>query len=156
MVKEVLPDIISKIHIRTPVQDDMPFIYSSWLKSYRGTDFAKNITNSVYYEYHHNVIEDLINNSTIVLATDINDTTHIMAYIIAAKINGLLTVHYLYVKHTYRRLGIGKTLFSIFDKDTDSPICYTHETSLGGRIASKYKLTYNPYLIVMPKGKETE
>jgi len=146
--EESTTDIANQITARTAGEADLPFIYSSWLKSYRNSNFAKPISNDVYYENHHDIIEDLLASSQVILACNVNDPAQIMGYVVASKINGILTYHYLYVKHTYRRLGIGKLLFNVFEQP-DQPACYTHETATAKKLAPRYNLIYNPYLIVI-------
>ena len=38
-----------KIRLRAATEEDIPFIMNSWLKSFRGSSFSRNIINTVYF-----------------------------------------------------------------------------------------------------------
>ena len=42
--------------LRPLTEEDYPFLYNSWLKSYRFSLFAERITNTIYFEDHHHVL----------------------------------------------------------------------------------------------------
>ncbi len=142
-----MDEVKNIVALRTELPDDRSFIFSSWLKSFRHSPFAKPMTNTVYFEAHHAVIDDLINRSQLVIACNPEDQTQIYGYIVAEVINGIFTVHYTYVKHTYRKLGIANLLLSAFDRDPSLLACYTHHTYFAERIANSKNLLYHPYLI---------
>ena len=142
--------INDQIALRAALPTDLPFIYSSWLKSYRHSYFAKNITNTIYFKEHHDIIESLLDKSQIVIACDKHDQTQIFGYMVANFVDNIFTVHYLYVKHPYRKLGLGSTLLRTMS-DLKTLSCYTHETSVAQRLAAKYNFVYHPYLMVLPE-----
>jgi hypothetical protein len=137
---------LKSIAIREFTSSDIGFVFNSWLKSFRSSYFAKGIPNSVYFSGHHKLIEHLIQNSRVVIACDPADTKNIYGYICASTVQGILVVHYVYVKHTFRCLGVAKTLMNQFEHDASRAACYTHQTLMGDRIAPKFNLIYHPYL----------
>lgn len=135
--------------LREPDKEDINFIFSSWLKSFRTSNFAKNVSNTIYFDQHHKVIESLLQNSKVIIACNRDDKKQIFGYIVATRIDGIFTVHYAYVKHTYRRLGIGKLLLSAFNHDIRDLSCYTHDTHMGNKLAAKFNFVYHPYLMII-------
>ena len=45
------------VRLRTLTEEDSPFIFNSWLKSYRFSHFGEKITNTIYFEDHHKVMK---------------------------------------------------------------------------------------------------
>lgn len=147
MKEDKLPEILEQITFRQPIESDLPFIFSSWLKSFRNSNFAKNISNEIYYPEHHRIIEDILRYSTVILACDKSNVENIYGYIVAATLDDVFTVNYVYVKHTYRRMGLAGLLINAFQRDTREPAFYTHETYMANTLAKKYNFQYNPYLL---------
>ena len=144
-----LPEILEQITFRQPIEADLPFIFSSWLKSFRNSNLAKNVSNDVYYKQHHIIIEDILKTSTILLACDKANVENIYGYIVAAKLDNVFTVHYVYVKQTYRRMGLASLLLGAFERDKHEPGYYTHDTYMANVLSKKYRLEYNPYLLAV-------
>jgi len=137
----------TKCRIRPMVDEDIPFIFNSWLKSYRFSHFGEKITNTIYFQDHHKVIERIIKNSKTLIACDPEDSSQLYGYIVAAVEEGILVLHFLYVKHTFRNLGIGKTLLDALGHDKSSAAVYTHHTRMADKLAAKYNFVYHPYLM---------
>jgi GNAT superfamily N-acetyltransferase len=145
---------IGSIQIRNISDADVGFVFNSWLKSYRNSNFSRDIPNSIYFGSHHKLIERLISRSEVKIACNAEDAGQIYGYIVAEKVQGILTLHYMYVKHTYRNMGIGKVLLNQFEWDFSTAGCYTHETKIVSRLAAKYNLAYHPYLLMELFNKE--
>jgi len=137
----------TKCRIRPMVDEDIPFIFNSWLKSYRFSHFGEKITNTIYFQDHHKVIERIIKNSKTLIACDPEDSSQLYGYIVAAVEEGILVLHFIYVKHTFRNLGIGKTLLDALGHDKSSAAVYTHHTRMADKLAAKYNFVYHPYLM---------
>lgn len=142
-------DIQDLVELRRIKPKDRAFIFSSWLRSFRDAPFAKNISNTIYFEHHHELIERLLDESEVIIACDKNDPDTICGFICAQMIDGIFTIHYIYTKHTYRRLGIGEYLLNAFEHDTQSLGCYTHHNKIANKLAAKYNLVYHPYLMAV-------
>ena len=148
-----MSNIKEAVMLRKVIPSDISFIFSSWLKSYRSSNFAKNISNTIYYKAHHNLIETLLRYSDVIIACSSTDQDQIFGYMVASRIDGIFTIHYAYVKHPYRKLGIGTMMLGAFDHDFSTVGCYTHDTYIAHRLSVKYNLVYHPYLMVI---NETE
>jgi ribosomal protein S18 acetylase RimI-like enzyme len=133
--------------LRPLTEEDHPFLYNSWLKSYRFSLFAERITNTIYFEDHHKLIEKIINNSKTLIACNPSDPSQLYGYIVAGEEEGVLVVHFLYVKHTFRNMGIGKTLLDAVGHSSDVASVYTHHTRMADKLSSKYNFVYHPYLM---------
>lgn len=135
------------VRLRPATQEDVGFIFNSWLKSFRYSTFAKDITNTVYFTNHHKVIEDRLKNNQTIIACNDADPSQIFGFINAGLTDGILCINYIYVKQTFRNLGIGKILLNSFNHDPSVASCYTHETRISERLAAKYNMVYHPYLL---------
>ena len=135
------------VRLRTLIDDDLPFLFSSWLKSYRSSHFAEKITNTIYFEDHHKVIERIIKNSKVLIACNPADPSQLYGYSVATEEGGVLVLHFLYVKHTFRNMGIGKTLLDAVGHERDKAAVYTHHTRMADKLASKYNFVFHPYLL---------
>lgn len=136
-----------QVRLRPANQTDVPFIFNSWLKSYRDSAGAKTVSNTVYFAEHHKLIERIVKNNSVILAVNDSDPSQIYGYICAGQTEGIFTLHYLYVKHNFRNLGIGKVLLNAFEHDLATAGIYTHHTKIADKIASKYNFVYHPYVL---------
>ena len=144
------------IRIREATEQDVNFIFSSWLKSYRDSSFAKSITNTVYFHEHHKLIEELLKTCKVLVACDNNNIGDIFGYTVTEEIEGQFVTHFSYVKHTYRNLGIAKALFKEAGADFTKLSLYTHSTKNSDRFAEKYNLVHSPYIAFMKQYRVKE
>jgi ribosomal protein S18 acetylase RimI-like enzyme len=135
------------VRLRQADQNDVPFIFNSWLKSYRDSSTAKLVSNTVFFSEHHKLIERIVKHNPVILAVNDADPTQIYGYICAGVTEGIFTLHYIYVKHNFRNLGIGKALLNAFEHDLATAGIYTHHTKIADKIASKYNFLYHPYVL---------
>jgi GNAT superfamily N-acetyltransferase len=140
MAKQELPIAFRHTHA-----EDIPFIFNSWLQSYRHSIHVKNIANTVYFGEHHKVLERIMKRSEAIIACDPTDQTQIFGYIVYEIITGVLVVHYAYVKLPYRKLGIMKQLLEKAGRKVNHHFVYTHETHTAHKLALKFSAFYNPY-----------
>lgn len=138
------------IAIRLGKPDDMPFIYSSWLKSYKQSFAAKDITNSVYYYHHHKLIENIVDDGgKVLVACDPTDDQVIYGYFIYTLLPKFAVpcLHYVYVKQPFRGLGVAKAMLTESKIDTSKLSVCTHMSGIGKLAAEKYNFVYNPYIV---------
>jgi GNAT superfamily N-acetyltransferase len=135
------------IRFRAASEEDIGFIFNSWLKSFRHSYFAKVISNTIYYEEQHKILEALIKASKVIVACDEKDTSQIYGYAVGDEIDNFLIIHYVYVKHSFRNMGIGKALLNVFDHSPEKAAIYTMHTRTCERLAPKYNFVYHPYII---------
>jgi ribosomal protein S18 acetylase RimI-like enzyme len=91
---------------------DFGFILNSWLKSYRNSKFAKGLKNETYYRNQGELIMGLLATAVTVVACADDDEDQILGYIVGQEpVDGPgYQVHYVYIKHLYRRLGFASAL----------------------------------------------
>lgn len=135
----------SSLRLRAATESDIAFIFNSWLKCYRHSDFAKEMQNEVYFAAQHKVIESLFKKSTITIACNPADATQIIGYMCHEQQDGVLVVHFAYVKESFRGLGVAKALLANTGH-TEGPFCYTHRTHSARKFEKKHPLVYHPYL----------
>lgn len=138
---------IETVMLRGLQENDIHFIFSSWLKSFRGSNFSKNISNTLYFDQQHKLIEHLLATAHVVIACNKEDPEQIFGYMVGGFVGNLFVVHYIYVKHPYRRLGVGNLLLNSMDHSKATAHCYTHDTPTASRLAAKFGLVYHPYLL---------
>jgi GNAT superfamily N-acetyltransferase len=153
--------LIEQTDIRLMEPGDDDFVFHSWLTFYRESSrFAKHIKNTIFFERHHRVIERILKaESTKALVCCSKDDPHVIyGYLIFSQLKKFDVVHMVYVKESFRRLGIAKALFEDAELDPDE-IVFTHRPDRryagdGGTwskfdwIEKKYPgMQYDPYLI---------
>lgn len=149
-------EISKTLKIREVTEPDVSFVFNSWLKSHRHSDSTRGISSPVYYAGHHRLIERIILQSKVLIACNKDDESQIYGYICAGHVDGILAVHYIYIKQTYRNLGIGKELLNQFQHDFATASCYTHKNRMSDLLAEKYNMVYHPYLTMELYGKPDE
>jgi GNAT superfamily N-acetyltransferase len=132
-----MSEAIETVTIRPAKQDDIPFIFSSWLKSYRESEFAKLIRNDVFYTEHHALIDNCIKKGMVFCAVNKTDDQQIFGWISVDLATQPASLDYIYIKHPYRGLGIATMLMQI----VPVPYIYTHQ----GKMFHDKGNTYNPY-----------
>lgn len=137
-----------KVRLRQAGQEDINFIFNSWLKSYRNSYATKNITSTFYFSEQHKLIERILKTAKTIIACNENDPSQVFGYIVADEVDGIFVIHYLYVKHSFRNLGIGKVLLNAFDHDPSVASLYTHHTHTAHRLAPKYNMLHHPYILL--------
>jgi len=126
--------------------EDLPFIYSTWLRSYRhSSQFAKKLTNETFYDMHHRIIDAFIARGGLVyIAHPINEPGVILGYLCIEPNQSL--VQYVYVKKAFRKMGIAKKLYE--SRKIQDSLIFTHWTTDTDWITKKLtNFIYNPYLI---------
>lgn len=136
----------TQITFRPATQDDVNFIFNSWLKSFRGGTLATGVSNPIYYAQHHRLIEGICKSAQILVAVNAADLAQIFGYVAYEPMEGMNVVHYIYVKEPYRRLGLGKLLLEQAKIDAKKPFFCTHRTNVMRFLERRYAFVYNPYL----------
>ena len=137
----------SRCRLRPMIEDDLPFLFNSWLKSYRFSHFGEKITTTIYFEDHHKIIDNILKKNQVIIACNPEDPSQLYGYIVAGREDSILVLHFVYVKHTFRNMGIGKTLLDAVGHSSDTASVYTHHTRMADKLASKHNFVYHPYLL---------
>lgn len=144
------------VRVRPATEADINFIFSSWLKSYRDSFFAATISTTVYYAEHHKVVERLLKSCEVYVACSDADTSELYGFVCGERVDGILVIHYAYVKHHFRWLGIGRKLFEQFNHDGTSAGLYTHLTKSSRPLASKFGFVHSPYIALTSEYRTEE
>jgi GNAT superfamily N-acetyltransferase len=139
-------------NIRSAAVDDIPFVFNSWLKSYRDAPAVRAVPNTTYYAEHHAIIEKIFSSAGLVLlvACDATESKQIFGYAVGERTSKGFAIHWVYVKFPFRRFRIGAALEqALLATNVDlSEVCYTHAPKGGEGLFRTRKYTYNPYLLI--------
>jgi len=130
--------------VRPATEADVSFIFNSWLKSYRPQ--CKAVSNPVYYQFQHELIEHLLARCSVQVACNASDASQIYGYLVSEHMEGIQVVHFAYVKHSFRQLGIMRKLAGSAGIVAETGGFYTHKTEFASKCADGTKWAYNPYL----------
>ena len=114
---------------------DVSFLYSSFLRSYRESPIVKGVDNSTYYNEQAKVVAKLLQNCEVKVVSPTNDLNSILGYIIYKND----TIHFVYVKHAFRKLGIGRLLVETYCPEFVQYTHFCHRKPTTG--------IYNPFAI---------
>lgn len=138
------------ITLRKANEEDAGFIFNSWLKCYRKANAVKPITNPIYFQEQHKIIESLVldDRNFTIMACNPDDPSQIYGFVCAGYYEGIFTLHWIYVKQSFRNLRIGSTLLNAFEHDFGTAAVYTHHNHISSKLAPKYNMLYHPYILV--------
>jgi hypothetical protein len=124
------------VYLRDIRPEDEAFVYNSWLKSYKKWTLS-HINDTTYYKGQHNLIQLLLATTNIKLLIS-EETESIVGYICWHN----NTLHYLYVKDTYRGFNFGSTMVASCIPDVNQ---YSHRTFAITKILPN--CIYNPFAL---------
>lgn len=148
MSESLKNDLKSQVLLRTATEADVSFLFNSWLTSYQSAVAVKNIAAPVYFAEHHKQIENLLKRSVVWIACNKSDNSQIYGYGVFETVESLPVIHYVYVKHIFRKMGLCNMLLAQANLTATSSGFCSHQTEVARRVleAKKSKLVYNPYL----------
>jgi hypothetical protein len=129
--------------LRAAESDDLPFIFSSLLKSHRNNSTVSGVSNSIYYDQQHKLVSNLLQNPTsiVIVSCDSTDPKTIFGYIVAEVAQDAVILHYVYVKHAVRGFGMARALVSEVMTIPHTSVTYTSRN----RNIKDPTWVYNPY-----------
>lgn len=110
---------MSEIKLRPATTEDFNFITSSWIQSIQ----HKNIDFDTYRTYQNRLIKNILSRAITIVAVP-DDMPEIITGWICLENNQKLTIHWLYVKNIYRKMGIAK---KFIEKIQNKSFYFTHE-----------------------------
>lgn len=145
-MKQAIKSSELQVQIREATEADVPFIFNSWLKSYRGSYICKGVSNPVYFEFQHKTIEALLQRCQVQVLCSSTDSNELYGYLVHEVVQEVPVLHYAYIKHTYRKLGLLKKLLKTVEAPNGG--FYTHDSEAAAKLvnAKKINFVYNPYL----------
>lgn len=119
---------------------------NSFLKRYRDAISVRLVTDRVYYEFQHGVIERILSQPDVkvIIAADPEDTNHIYGYCIGEAIAPeWMMLHFVYVKLAFRRFGLATTMLKVLSEKY-TKISYSHSTALVKYLDKNNQAAYVP------------
>lgn len=136
------------IKLRAATTDDASLIYSSWLKSNRDSGFAKDVGTDRYFNNHKQLVADIVNRAGAIVACNPDDPTTIYGWICVERLPAeVLVVHYVYVKYTFRQLGVARRLWQAINPDGEEVLTTHAFNGFRDLRRAGYPLVYDPYLL---------
>lgn len=132
------------VELRAPETQDLNFLLSSFLKSFRNSDESRQMSNEVFFDTYKPLWFQVLQNSLVVVASNPEDPSQIYGYAVYQSIGGVRVLHWVYVKFTFRHLGIAKRLFEHVDSDPATPTICTFISHVFEKKKKKYRLNYDP------------
>lgn len=131
-----------EVRIRQAQAADFPHIHRAWLESFAAQGFARGTRPTVYRDRQHKLIRHIVEQPTVhaLVVCPPDDDFTILAWGVFEAPN---TVHYVFVKEAFRRLGLASDLL----KTVTSDFRYTHRTIDAEKFlrATPYRTSYDPY-----------
>ena len=136
------------MNLRQANQNDFNFVANSYLKSYRHGPETKHLINDIYFDVYKERLNKMLDSGQVTVACSPEDPDQILGYLIHGLAHGKSVLHYIYVKHTFRRLGVARALLAatIPEFGMRMTMC-THTARRFNDLRDKYKLIYSPDLI---------
>lgn len=152
--------MMPSVMLRDTKPEDASFIYSTWLRCYQDTSsWARLMPSRIFFDNHKKVIQRILGDSHVLVAANPEDPDQVFGYIVfQASGGGVAVLHWVYVKETFRQLGIARDLFQvakrIADHDESLPVAATHSNVRWELLAPKWNLVFNPYLLGAPHASD--
>lgn len=135
-------------------EKDLNFVLSSWLQSYRKSEFAHSIPDQIYYPRHQMIIAQILKHpsNSITILADPETPDQILGYIVYNTKEPI--VFFTYIKHAFRGYGLGQYLFEGVKQhhreqlslDEFATVC-THKGKRWAKLSKRLNLVFNPYII---------
>lgn len=128
-----------RFEVRSAYESDKNFIYSTWLRGvYFGNDWFREIPSDIFYKNYQIYIDKILQrpDTKILIACLLDDKDVILGYVVFE--NDI--IHYVFVKESWRKMGIAKLL------SPDNLKWCTHLTPSGSYLRKKYNIVFNPFI----------
>jgi len=129
-------------------ESDENFLFSSYLKSFRCSSDNLRMSNDIYYYNFKKLINKLIEKSKVVILCDDEDDDLVYGYCIYDSFEEILILHYVYIRYTFRKLGLARYLYETL-KEGHEAVVSSHANKVFDdlRGSEKYRrIGYNPFL----------
>jgi GNAT superfamily N-acetyltransferase len=131
------------IAIRLMNENDKGFIYATWLKGlYYGDTWFKEVPKDLFMKGYRPIIDKLLSSpDTVVTVACLKDDPEVILGYAVQKLD-CVTVHWVFVKQSWRGIGLAKSLIS------PKIGVVTHLTRAGlGILKNHCKIIFNPFAI---------
>lgn len=116
---------------RPASQGDRAFVWTSWLRSFSGSPYAGPIPMGAYWKAYERALLEVLGRSTVTVTVAANesDPGQIFGFAVTEAGCALPTLHYVYTKQAFRRLGVARSLLSA--SGLSGPAFFTFRTPAG-------------------------
>jgi hypothetical protein len=135
--------------LRPPKPSDLPFIYNSWLRSYKESP-DNPIQGEAYYSYHKMLIISILERAQISILCDPQYPDTIYGYAIYEFTDDSIVMHWLQVRYTFKRLGFARFILDSIKDLGESKGIFNPTITITARgytyrhIKDKFIHTYQP------------
>ena len=141
----------SLYNIRSLRESDLPFLFNSYLKSYR--PYFQHLGNDDFYALHHERLNRFILSGAIgAIAVAKDDDDVILGWTLVRVDPIKVVFFYTYIKHPFRSLRMATQLVESISFALPNHVFVTaHMTPGGAELLKKLPITvsYNPYILEM-------
>lgn len=137
--------------LREHTAEDMPFIFNSWLKSYKANSACKLVPDVLYFKSHTKIINFLLSKSIVLIACFPEDPTEIIGYVVYQIVSDIVVIHWIYVKDKHRYKYNATDIIKQICKPEDKLIICTYIVNDFNKFKHKLnniKVVYDPYYIL--------
>ena len=98
--------------IRAARDGDMAFILDAWRKSYEGAPAVRGSDREHYRVEMTRTIRRLCDRGEVRIAVSPDDDDHLLGFAVFTRADDGAELHYVYVKQTFRGMGVAKALLA--------------------------------------------
>jgi hypothetical protein len=134
---------MENLKIRESCEEDMNFIYNSWLRSFRNSPLTEKMDNESYYYWQSQLITLILKDAKCYILED-SENNNILGYVVVDHIGKLPVIHYGYVKYPFRKMGF----FTRLLKETvgEARWYLSHSTNNMDNFIRKFNCSYVPHI----------
>lgn len=128
-----------EVAFRAPREDDLPFIFDTWVESFRLSHAAGPIPMDMYRNIYREVIRRLMQFPDVEAIVAYNAEIHkqVLGYIVfggwAPK-----TVHFLFVKHWFRHNGLARELMHQAGLNRKQTFAYSFKSRIASELTRSW------------------
>lgn len=140
-----------ELRIRPAVSTDVAYLIRTYLANWQDSPTVRRVDRDTFYVEERRVFERLLNEATVLVATSRNDLDYVLGFLLGEASDVGPVLHWCYVRHAVRRLGIARALVETFCAGQVGTRWFTRWTPSGaaaltrdGRARDGFN--HNPYL----------
>lgn len=138
--------------MRDAEADDVRFIVDAWVREMRRSVFSRHVRNDVFVPGQHDVVHALLGDSSVTMACDRDNPSLLMGCVVWEH-GPEPIIHWLYVKSSYRRLGIARSLLLSCYPERPARVICSQATQLFDDpafrpVLERYGVVYSPYVLL--------
>jgi ribosomal protein S18 acetylase RimI-like enzyme len=149
-----------KFVLRDAQPDDLAFCIHAWAQESEQAPAATGVPHQVFAPYQRRLIARVLQGASTTIACSPEASDHAYGFVASGPdYRGHPVVHWVYVKSTFRDMGLGRALLEhALQGRIGGWVTFASQRSLSRRAESslrRYGLTYNPFLLIPSSHAET-